>query len=65
MINGKREKKMITRKTPSKGISMIKVLLEERIFNELFKDNIDYDINEILFEEQYNPFGKIISIKKK
>lgn len=58
-------KKMITRATPSKGTSMLKVLLEERIFDELFKDNIDYDINEIPFEEEYDPFGKIITIKKK
>jgi len=58
-------KKMITRKTPSKGTSMLKVLLEKRIFDELFKDNIDYDINEIPFEQQYDPLGKIITIKKK
>lgn len=61
MIN----KKMITRKTPSKGISMMKVLLEERIFDELFKDNIDYIISKIPLDEQYIPFSEIITIKKK
>jgi len=58
-------KKMITRKTPSKGTSMIKVLLEKQIFDELFKDNTDYDINEIPFEEQYDLIDEIITIKKK
>lgn len=56
---------MITHATPSKGTSMMKVLLEKQIFDELFKDNTDYDISKIPFDEQYVPFGEIITIKKK
>lgn len=56
---------MIKRATPSKATKMIKVLLEEQTFNDLFKDNTDYVVIERPFEEGYNSFDKIITIKKK
>jgi len=37
---------MITRKTPSKGTSMIKIYLDKQVFEELFKDNPNYIITK-------------------